>query len=99
MVKMVLNNDKSAGPDLLINEFNINACEAIIDKLTLLFNIVLSQDLIDNYRGFTLLCTLGKLFTRLLNNGLSLTADTYGILIEVRLQKRSFNCGQHICFQ
>ena len=99
MVKKVLNNDKNAGPDLLINEFNINAREELIDKLTLLCNIVLSQDLIDNYRGVTLLSTLGKLFTRLLNNGLLFSADTYGILIEVRLQKRSFNCGQHICFQ
>ena len=97
---------KSAGPDLLINEF----CGALTDKLTLLFNIVLnsgyfpnkwtegvivpihkkgSKNLVDNYRGVTLLSTLGKLFTRLLNNRLSFWADTYGILIEEQYGFRS----------
>ena len=71
---------KSAGPDLLINECYINACGALTDKLTLLFNIVLnsgyfpntwtegvivpihkkgSKNLVDNYRGVTLLSTAG----------------------------------------
>ena len=36
-----------------------------------------SENLVDNYRGVTLLSTLGKLFTKLLNNRLSFWADTY----------------------
>ena len=39
---------KSAGPDLLINEFYINACGALMDKLTLLFNIVLNSGYFPN---------------------------------------------------
>ena len=101
---------KSDGPDMLINEFYINACVVLTDKLTLLFNIVLnsgyfpnkwtegiivpihkkgSKNLVGNYRGVTLLSTLGKLFTRLLNNRLKFWADTYGILIEEHYGFRS----------
>ena len=101
---------KSAGQDLLINEFYINACGVLTYKLTLLFNIVLnsgyfpnkwtegvivpihktgSKNLVDNYRGVTLLNTLGKLFTRSLNNRLSFWANTYGILIEEQYGFRS----------
>ena len=39
---------KSAGPDLLINEFYVNACGALTDKLTLLFNIVLNSGYFPN---------------------------------------------------
>ena len=39
---------------------------------------------VDNYRGITLLSTLGKLFTRLLNNHLNLWAETYSVLIEAQ---------------
>ena len=48
-----------------------------------------SKNLVDNYRGVTLLSTLGKLFTRLLNNRLSFWVDTYGVLIEEQYGFRS----------
>ena len=35
-----LNSGKSAGPDLLINDFFVNTCETITDKLVILFNII-----------------------------------------------------------
>ena len=39
---------KSAGAGLLINEFYINACGALTDKLTLLFNVVLNSGYFPN---------------------------------------------------
>ena len=39
---------------------------------------------VDNYRGITLLSTLGKLFTRLLNNRLTDWAETYSVFIEAQ---------------
>ena len=37
---------------------------------------------VDTYRGITLLRTLGKLFTRLLNNRLTDWAETYSVFTE-----------------
>ena len=39
---------------------------------------------VDHYRGITLLSTLGKLFTRVLNNRLMFWADSHNILIDAQ---------------
>ena len=39
----------------------------------------------NNYRGITLLCTLGQLFTRVLNNRLMDWADKYSVYIEAQI--------------
>ena len=39
---------------------------------------------VENYRGITLLSTLGELFTRLVNNRLSEWSETYFVLIEAQ---------------
>ena len=39
---------------------------------------------VDNYRGITLLSTLGKLFSRILNNRLSTWAETFSVYIEAQ---------------
>ena len=42
-----------------------------------------------NYRGITLLSTLGKLFTRVINNRLSQWAEEYSVYIEAQAGFRS----------
>ena len=41
-------------------------------------------DNVNNFRGITLLSTLGKLFTRILNNRLTSWAEDYGVYIEAQ---------------
>ena len=43
----------------------------------------------NNYRGITLLSTIGKLFSRVLNNRLNSWADTYSVYIEAHAGFRS----------
>ncbi len=44
---------------------------------------------VENYRGITLLSTLGKLFTRILNNRLSDWAESYNVYVEAQAGFRS----------
>ena len=48
-----------------------------------------NTDDVNNYRGITLLSTLGKLFTRLLNNRLCNWAEQYSVYIEAQAGFRS----------
>ena len=96
---------KSAGLDLLLNEFYVYGCEMLTGPLCSLFNCILrlgyfpekwtsglivplhkkgDVNCVENYRGITLLSTLGKLFTRVLNNRLSFWAETYSVYIEAQ---------------
>ena len=43
----------------------------------------------NNYRGITLLSTIGKLFSRVLNNRLNSWADKYSVYIEAQAGFRS----------
>ena len=44
---------------------------------------------VNNYRGITLLSTMGKLFTRILNNRLSDWAESYNVYIETQVGFRA----------
>ena len=44
---------------------------------------------VENYRGITLLSTLGKLFTRVINNRLKAWAEKYNVYIEAQAGFRS----------
>ena len=47
---------------------------------------------VDNYRGITLRSTLGKLFSRLINNRLTAWAETYSVYIEAQAGFREHMC-------
>ena len=102
--------NRSAGPDMLINEFFIHGKGALVKLLCTLFNKLFeighfpeawseghviplhkkgSINNVENYRGITLLSTLGKLFTRVLNNRLTLWAESYGVYVEAQAGFRS----------
>ena len=97
--------NRSAGPDLLINEFFIYGKDVLLRVLNMLFNKIFelgyfpeswseghviplhkkgSINNVENYRGITLLSTLSKLFTRLLNNRLTQWAEVYGVYVEAQ---------------
>ena len=97
--------NKSAGLDLLLNEFYIYGCDILAPVLCKLFNIIFRSghfpvkwgegliipihkkgdlNTVENYRGITLLSTLGKLFTRVLNNRLTAWAEKYEVYIEAQ---------------
>ena len=85
-----LKNNKSGGPDRLLNNFFSCGTDVLPEYLHKLFNVLFdkgyfpsswaeshtipihkkgSVDSPENYRGVTLLSTLGKLFTKILNSG------------------------------
>ena len=105
-----LKTNKSAGPDLLLNEFFIQGQDILLPLFYSLFNKVFdigyfpsqwsegyiiplhkkgNVENVQNYRGITLLSTLGKLFTRILNNRLMEWAETYNVYIEAQAGFRS----------
>ena len=105
-----LKNNKSGGPDRLLNEFFSCGIDILPQYLHKLFNVLFdkgyfpaswaeghiipihkkgSMDLPENYRGITLLSTLGKLFTKILNSRLTDWAENYGVYIEAQAGFRS----------
>ena len=96
---------KSAGADLLLNEFYIHGKDILKPYLHRLFNFIFnsgvfpeawsngllvplhkkgSKSIPDNFRGVTLLSTLGKLFTRILNTRFVKWAESYSIYVEAQ---------------
>ena len=105
-----LKNNKSGGPDRLLNEFFSCGIDVLPEYLHKLFNVLFdkgyfpsswaeghiipihkkgSVDSPENYRGVTLLSTLGKLFTKILNSRLTEWAESYGVYIEAQAGFRS----------
>ena len=105
-----LNTNKSAGPDMLLNEFFIHGKDTLSIYLLSLFNKIFelryfpktwtegfvvplhkkgSINDVNNFRGITLLSTLGKLFTRVINNRLTDWAEKYNVYIEAQAGFRS----------
>lgn len=105
-----LNNNKSGGPDLYLNELFKHGKYVLSSYLLLLFNKIFEKGYfpeawtegfviplhkkgnindVNNYRGITLLSTLGKLFTRLLNNRLCEWSEKYSVYVEAQAGFRS----------
>ena len=105
-----LKTNRSAGPDLLINEFFKHAKDILTPVLSKLFNKIFdlgyfpkswseghviplhkkgSLNNVENYRGITLLSTIGKLFARVLNNRLADWGESYSVYIEAQAGFRS----------
>ncbi len=54
-------------------------------------------DVVNNYRGITLLSTIGKLFTRILNNRLTEWAEKYYVYIEAQAGfRKNMSTADHI---
>ena len=97
--------NKAAGPDLLINEFFINATLEMKLFLVVLFNIILKLEYFpsawalgnitavfkkgdkndpNNYRGISVVSCLAKLFTKIINDRLSLWVEEEKLLSDVQ---------------
>ena len=77
-----LKNNKSHGPDRLLNEFFIHGQQTLLPYIETIFNVILNN--VDNYRGVTLLSAFGKLFTRVLDNRLTEWAEENSIYVEAQ---------------
>ena len=96
----MLNSGKSGGPDRLLNDFFIHGVATLPKYLKTLLNIIFetgyfptcwtegyivsSLGSVENYRGITLLSTLEKLFTNVLNDRLMGCAENYQVYIEAQ---------------
>ncbi|XP_060580829.1 uncharacterized protein LOC132737545 [Ruditapes philippinarum] len=100
-----LKRNRSAGPDLLLNEFLISGKDVFIPLLCVLFNKIFETgnfpdrwsegyviplhkkggvNEVENYRGITLLSSLGKLFSSVINTRLKNWAEKYNVYIEAQ---------------
>ena len=69
----------------------------MIDLIKPLFKGKGSPDATDNYRGITLLSCVGKLFTAIINERITLFIDSYDLLGEVQAGFRSgYSTMDHI---
>ena len=86
-----LNTNKSAGPDMFLNEF-FSLCyfpKAWSEGFVVPLHQNGSLNNETNYRGITLLSPIGTLFSRVLNNRLNSWADKYSVYIEAEADFRS----------